>query len=99
MIASGAIRGTAMSALQVHCGEKTLELSRLEHVLKYTAQIKYYANEITSKPLLSHWTDWKQYRNVSNSIQKHKGGYWNEQQTENEAHMTIVKPLYGKLKS
>ena len=40
MTASGAIRGTALSALQVHCGEKPLELSRLEHILKYTARAK-----------------------------------------------------------
>ena len=46
MTATGAIRGTALSALQVHCGEKPLDLSRLEHILKYTARIKYYAQKI-----------------------------------------------------
>jgi ribonuclease HI len=87
MTASGAIRGTALSALQVHCGEKPLELSRLEHILKYTARIKYYANKNTSKLLMSHWTDNRQRQKKKKSIRNQIEEYWSEQHKVYETQM------------
>ena len=39
LVASGAIRGTALTAIQVHCGGKPLELSRLDSNIRHESSI------------------------------------------------------------
>jgi len=59
MMACNAIRGTALTALQVHCGEKPLKLHGREQMVKYVARVKHYHKPANQKVLEYHWTDSK----------------------------------------
>ena len=89
MTSRGAFKGTALSALQVHCGEKPLELQRTEHILKYTARLKFYNNKKTHKLLQVHWTDLQRKKVVS--MKTNVEEFWKEQTVETE-----VKNRTGK---
>ena len=55
-IASGAICGTANSAIQVDMGEPPLQLRRLQQQLQYVAKVKSTHGHPTRKVFEGHWT-------------------------------------------
>ena len=61
-IASGAICGTANSAIQVDMGEPPLQLRRLQLQLQYAAKVKATRDHPTRKVFEEHWTiRWGKY--------------------------------------
>ena len=61
-IASGAICGTANSAIQVDMGEPLLQLRRLQQQLQYAAKVKSTHDHPTRKVFEGHWTiRWGKY--------------------------------------
>jgi len=80
MIACGAFKGTALSALQVHCGEKPLALYRKELMIKYSARLKINNQKGNVQLLDYHWTDAKiKGKSLKNNVKQ-----WWESNTINQ---------------
>jgi hypothetical protein len=56
MICTGAIRGTAASALQNECGEMPLSIRRNKQQIQFAIKIKATQNHQSEKVLKDHWT-------------------------------------------
>ena len=57
-ICCGAMRGTALIALQGECGELPLELRRRRQQLQYASKVKTVKNHPTKMVLEDHWTQY-----------------------------------------
>jgi len=77
-IACQAMKGTALSALLIHCGEKPLALHSLERKLKMSAKIKWLSNDSTKHLMIQHWTEY-QITNQSKSLRQATAEFWKEQ--------------------